>query len=97
MAGLVIRYRLAGRIRFRAFEWTPEARQLEREVDRIKGMPGFEEVLDYLDYDLVRTCGGLDTANAVWGAGGTGPGPSVRPLRGPSGIQGVLRGRYAGL
>ena len=51
MAGLVIRYRQGGNIRVKAYEWTPETRDLERAILKIKSSPGFDEIVAYEDYD----------------------------------------------
>ena len=57
MAGLVIRYRQGGNVRFKAYEWTPEKRELERAMLKIMSRPGFEEFVSYEDYDEVRARG----------------------------------------
>ena len=51
MAGLVIRYRQGGSIRVKAYEWTPETRDLERALLKIKDSPGFNGIVAYEDYD----------------------------------------------
>ncbi len=57
MAGLVIRYRQGGNDRVKAYEWTPEKRELERAMLKIMSRPGFEEFVAYEDYDEVRARG----------------------------------------
>ena len=51
MSGLVIRYRQGGSIRLKTYRWTPEKRELERALLKLKYSPGFDGIVSYEDYD----------------------------------------------